>query len=313
MSGYTPGREATAVKGWLASHRWLILRRISQFGILALFLIGPVLLMLKGEGARPGEVFWFVKGTLASSLTLNVLPLTDPFMLLQSLAAGHVMTATAFIGAAIVLVFYLLVGGRTYCSWVCPVNVVTDGAHWLRQKLGLKGGIALSRKTRYWVMAMALAVAAVTHVMVWELVNPVTILQRALIFGAGLAWTVVLGIFLYDVFAAKRGWCSHLCPVGAFYGLINRFSLVKVSAAKREACTNCMDCFAVCPEPHVIAPALRGADKGVGPVILSQDCTNCGRCADVCAPAVFEFATRFNNKPERKGGEQATPQVPKAA
>ncbi|MEO5337354.1 MAG: quinol dehydrogenase ferredoxin subunit NapH [Magnetospirillum sp. WYHS-4] len=310
---YTPGAEAVAVKGRFAAYRWLILRRVSQVGILVLFMVGPVLLWLKGAGGRPAEVFWPVKGTLASSLTLDVLPLTDPFMVLQSLAAGHVMTKTAFIGAAIVLAFYLLVGGRTYCSWVCPVNIVTDAAHWLRQKLGLKGGIQLARRTRYWVMAMALIVSAATGVLAWELVNPITIFQRVLTFGVGLGWLVILGIFLYDTFASKRGWCSHLCPVGAFYALVNRFGLVKVSAAKRSACTNCMDCFAVCPEPHVITPALRGADRGLGPVILSADCTNCGRCADVCAPAVFEFATRFANQSEAKPGEHASSQVPKAA
>ncbi|MEF9605136.1 4Fe-4S binding protein, partial [Paracoccus sp. PXZ] len=24
---------------------------------------------------------------------------------------------------------------------------------------------------------------------------------------------------------SRRCWCSHLCPVGAFYGLLGRFSL----------------------------------------------------------------------------------------
>jgi ferredoxin-type protein NapH len=42
----------------------------------------------------------------------------------------------ALIGACIVLLLYLLVGGRTYCSWVCPVNLLTDFAYWLRVRLG---------------------------------------------------------------------------------------------------------------------------------------------------------------------------------
>jgi ferredoxin-type protein NapH len=56
-----------------------------------------------------------------------------------------------------------------------------------------------------------------------------------------------------------------------------------------------MDCFEVCPEPQVIRPALKGEDKGLGPVILSADCTNCGRCIDVCSKDVFTFGLRFNN------------------
>ena len=41
------------------------------------------------------------------------------------------------IGAAIVLAAYLLFGGRTYCSWVCPVNPASDLAAWLRRRLGI--------------------------------------------------------------------------------------------------------------------------------------------------------------------------------
>ncbi|HAY28250.1 MAG TPA: quinol dehydrogenase ferredoxin subunit NapH, partial [Candidatus Accumulibacter sp.] len=42
-------------------------------------------------------------------------------------------------------------------------------------------------------------------------------------------------------------------------------------ASKRAACNDCMDCFEVCPEPQVIRPALKGAGKGIGPVILAAN------------------------------------------
>lgn len=53
-----------------------------------------------------------------------------------------------------------------------------------------------------------------------------------------------------------------------------------------------------CPEPQVLKPALKGA-HGHGPVILARDCTNCGRCMDVCALDVFAFGPRFG---PRAGG-----------
>ena len=53
-----------------------------------------------------------------------------------------------------------------------------------------------------------------------------------------------------------------------------------------------MDCFAVCPEPQVIKPALKGAKQNLGPAILSPNCTNCGRCIDVCSKSVFRFGLR---------------------
>lgn len=277
-AAYHPGRDAVAANGWFAAHKWLLLRRLSQAVVLGLFLVGP----LTG--------YWLVKGNLASSLTLNVLPLTDPYVLLQSLVARHWPEMTAVTGALIVAVAYAVVGGRAYCSWVCPVNPVTDLAHWFRQKLGLKGGARFSRQTRYWLLAVTFVVAAATGTIAWELVNPVSMMHRGLIFGFGLGWIVVLGVFLFDLLVGNRGWCGHLCPVGAFYSLIGRVSLVRVSAARRDQCNDCMDCYAVCPEPQVIRPALKGTES---PLIMSANCTNCGRCMDVCAPDVFSFSTRL--------------------
>lgn len=266
-------------KSWLARHKWLILRRSSQFAILALFLLGP----LAG--------IWLVKGNLAYSLTLGTLPLTDPYVLLQSLLAGHLPESMALIGVAIVLVFYLLVGGRVYCSWVCPVNLVTDAAAWLRARLGIKGGTQISRKTRYWVLGMTLVVAGASGSVAWELVNPVSMLHRGLIFGIGMSWAIVLAVFLLDLFVSQNAWCGHLCPTGAFYSLLGRWTPLKVAAGAREKCNDCMDCFGVCPEPQVIRPALKGMANS--PVILSPNCTSCGRCIDVCSKEVFRFGSRF--------------------
>jgi ferredoxin-type protein NapH len=275
------GAEAIAAKGWLAAHKWLLLRRLVQFGILALFLLGP----LAG--------IWLVKGNLNYSYTLGILPLTDVFVGAQTLASGRLPQQTGLIGLGIVLIFYLLIGGRSYCSWVCPINPVTDAAGWLRARLAIKGGAHLSTRTRYWLLGITLLIPAFTGMLAWELINPISMLHRGLIFGIGTAWMVVLTVFLFDLFVMNRGWCGHLCPAGAAYSLLGRASQWRIRADKREACNDCMDCFEVCPEPKVIRPALKGAAKGIGPVILSEHCTNCGRCIDVCSKDVFAFGTRF--------------------
>lgn len=277
------GKDAILVKGWWQANLWLILRRFTQLLILFLFLAGPWF------------GYWIVKGNLTSSLTLEVLPLTDPYVLLQSFLAGHEVISTAVIGAIIVTVFYLLVGGRVYCSWVCPVNIVTDAADWLRRRFNIKGGARFSHQTRYWILLMTLFVAAVTTTIAWELVNPVSLLHRGIIFGSGFAAIVVISIFLFDLFISRKGWCGHLCPVGAFYSLLGYFSIVRVTASNRDKCDDCMDCFMVCPEEQVIKPALKGEKKGIGPIIMDINCTNCGRCIDVCAKDVFTYSTRFNN------------------
>jgi ferredoxin-type protein NapH len=277
------GQEAVAAKGWWLAHKWLVLRRAVQFGILAAFFAGPWF------------GIWIVKGNLTYSLTLNILPLTDPFVLLQSLVAGHVPEKLALAGVAIVVAFYLLVGGRVYCSWVCPVNLVTDAARWLRERFGIKGGAHVSRSARYWILGLTLLLAGITGTLAWELVNPVSMLHRGLIFGLGAGWMVILAVFVLDLFVMNRGWCGHLCPMGAGYSLLGTFSPLRVAATKREACNDCMDCFAVCPEPLVIKAPLKDGDKGTGPAILAPQCTKCGRCIDVCSKDVFAFGIHSRN------------------
>lgn len=263
--------------------RWLVLRRLTQLGILALFLLGP----LAGV--------WVIKGNLNASLILDVVPLTDPFIWLQSWLADRQFGSQAAIGVLIVTGFYFLVGGRVFCAWVCPVNIITDTAAWLRKRLGLRGKTRIGRDARYWLLAASLLLALVTGYMAWEWVNPVSMLQRGIIYGVGSGWLIILAVFLFDLAVSKRGWCGHLCPVGAFYSLLARYSPLRIRAANREACDKCMDCFEVCPEPQVLSPALFGAKDGVGPVIDEANCTNCGRCIDVCSMQVFRFGSRFNN------------------
>ena len=275
------GSEALKAKGWVKSHQWLLLRRSSQLLILGVFLVGPLL------------DIWIVKGSLASSLTLEALPLTDPYLLLQVMLTGQVPEATALIGAAIVLVFYLLVGGRVYCSWVCPVNMITDSAAFLQRKLDIKPRARFPRSSRYWILGMTLILALASGSLMWELVNPVSLVFRGIVFGLGIGWAVVVAIFVFDLFVSHRAWCGRLCPVGAFYGMLGGASLTRVVASRRDQCNDCMDCYDVCSEPQVISPALKGAEKNLGPVIKDGARTNCGRCNDICSQDVFNFGLRF--------------------
>ncbi|WP_370046126.1 quinol dehydrogenase ferredoxin subunit NapH [Salipiger sp.] len=279
------GEEAIRLKGWWRAHRFLLLRRLSQVFFLLLFLLGPWFGL------------WWVAGTLAASRTFGILPLTDPLVLAQGIVAGHWPELTALTGALIVLAAYALIGGRVYCSWVCPINPVTDAAHWLHDRLGLQKGWQPKRHTKLWLLGTVLVVSALTGTIAWEVINPITMLHRGLVFGMGFAWALVALVFLFDLLVSRRGWCGHLCPVGAFYGLLGTHSLLRVSAIKRAACDDCMDCFAVCPENHVIAPGLRGKDDDT-PLILSPDCTNCGRCIDVCSVDVFAFTHRLDDHVE---------------
>ena len=257
--------------------RYLIARRLVQAGVLVL---------LAGGNLWGWRV---VQGNLSHSRLLDSVPLADPFAVLQLLAAGGVLAADALLGAAIVLVFYALVGGRSFCAWVCPVNPVTDLANRLgrhRWPARARGTVRLGRGTRYGVLVLALVLSAVLGVPAFETVSPIGMLQRSLVFGVGGAWLAVTAIFLFDLLVHPNGFCGRLCPLGAFYAAASRFSLVRVRHDHAK-CTQCNDCLRVCPEPQILA--LVGQASGS---VLDGVCTNCGRCLEVCHDDALRFARR---------------------
>lgn len=296
-----PGRDCQDQHGFVVAHKWLIARRLAQVGFLLLFASGPWLGV------------WIAKGNLATSLTFDILPLTDPLVLLQSLFARHKPELTAITGAGIVLAAYLTLGGRLYCSWVCPINIVTDAAAWSRRRLGIETDWKVKPETRLWLLGAILLASAISGTIAFELINPITTLFRGLLFGVSWGLASVAAISLLDLFVAKHGWCGHICPVGAFYGLLNHTALVRVTANGRDRCDDCMDCYAVCPEMHVISPALKGERNGVGPIIASADCTACGRCIDVCPERVFRFTHRFDGSIDAPSHQKSTTEARQGA
>ncbi|MDR0587936.1 MAG: 4Fe-4S binding protein, partial [Burkholderiales bacterium] len=113
-----------------------------------------------------------LSGNLSSSLVLGALPLSDTFAVVQILASRHLPMIEALIGAVIVLLLYVVLGGRIFCAWICPMNMVTDGANWIREKLGIKSLFIVPSKTRYWLLGLSLIVSFVFGVAAFEWVSP---------------------------------------------------------------------------------------------------------------------------------------------
>ncbi|HHF3211451.1 TPA: quinol dehydrogenase ferredoxin subunit NapH [Vibrio diabolicus] len=272
------GKEAVEKLGWWRAHRFLILRRLCQFTIIALFMAGPTLGILTGN--------------LSSSMLLDTVPLSDPLIVLQALATGHVPEFNALLGVVIVVVFYAILAPRAFCAWVCPLNIVTDLAAWLRRKLNIKASYRWSPTIRYWLIPVLMLGSALSGAILWTWLDPVAALHRGLVFGMGAGWVLIALVFVLDLLLVEHGWCGHLCPLGATYGVIGRKSLLRVTAVRREDCTKCMDCFYVCPEPEVLRQPLKEGDRRV----MDQNCISCGRCLDVCPEHVFEFKNRLTVK-----------------
>jgi len=259
----------------IMANRYRILRRVLQISVLSLFVAG-------------NAVGWKVlQGNFSSSLLFGVVPLADPFALIQIFATGTMVAAQALLGGAIVLLFFAFVAGRAFCGWVCPINIVTDLADTVSAAAG--GGnwsLQMSRNARYWVLGLSLVLSAWLGIAAFEWISPIGALHRGVIFGMGMGWTSVAAVFLFDVFVVKNGFCGHLCPLGAFYSLTGSRSAVRVLHSK-EQCTRCMRCVESCPEPQVL-PMVGKRDGAV----TSGECTNCGRCIEVCPDRAMRFGLR---------------------
>lgn len=265
------------MKTWLKQHRFLIMRRIVQITLLALYIAAN----LYG--------FKLLSGNLSASLVMNTIPLADPFALLQMFVAGALVGMDVLIGGLIVLFFYMVVGGRAFCSWVCPINMVTDTANWLRRVLSfdkIERKLWLGRDVRYWVLGLSLILSFLSGVAAFEMISPIGMLHRGIIFGMGMGVFAVLSIFLFDLFAVKNGWCGHICPLGGFYSLVGKLSLIRVKHDHNK-CTLCMECKAICPEKQVL-----GIISKQSGAIISGECTNCGRCVEVCEGDALSFGVR---------------------
>lgn len=258
--------------------KYLLLRRVTQIIILGLYF---------GANAYGWNM---LAGTFGSSLLMGFIPLADPYTTLQVLATGFVLGTDVLLGAAIITIFYMVVGGRAFCSWVCPINMVTDLANWLRRKLHLDKEEVnykfLKRNTRYWIMVLGLIVSAIVGIAAFEVFSPITIMQRGIIFGFGMGGAVVLAIFLFDLFGVKNGWCGHICPLGGIYSLIGRFSLIRVKH-NQPNCTLCMKCKEVCPENQVLF--MIGKESAT---VNMGECSNCARCIEVCDDDALRFSIR---------------------
>jgi ferredoxin-type protein NapH len=281
---------SAGVRGWLHRRRFAIARRGVQIGTLLAF-FGTLHWGWQIAG-RP-----LLAGNLSSSSLLDAVPLADPFAVLQILATGHLPLTEVLLGSAIVLGLYAYVGGRSFCAWVCPVNMLTDAAEDLRRRLGLRSNLRLPRSLRYVALGLTLLLSAWLGVAAFEWVSPIGLFHREVIYGVGFGLAALAGLLVFDALVLRHGWCGHLCPLGAFWAQVGRVARVRVRFDE-ASCTECGDCVKACPEPQVLN--LRAAAEAG--MVRSGECTNCARCIAVCPEGSLSFALRG-----RISSHQSTP------
>lgn len=209
---------------------------------------------------------------------------------LQVMLAYKHMVLNLLIGTATVFVLWWLLGGRTFCSWVCPYHLVAEWAEALHLKLAkrkLVEDMSFHRGVRAVFYLIFALLALRTGYTVFETISPTGILSRALIYGPGLALLWVLALLAFEVFISRRAWCRYICPIGITYGLVGSISPVRVQY-NMQTCHYEGDCRKVCLVPHVLDVTIRGRAKTLD-TDIGADCTRCGLCVDLCPTHSLSF------------------------
>ena len=218
----------------------------------------------------------------------------DPLLALGNLLHGNL--SVVVIGAPLLLLALSLVFGRAFCGWVCPVGTLADLVRLLPVRRGKRmpkpgaGGRRNSR-LRYVILGAALA-GSLLSIKFLGWIDPLVIFSRAANAvgdtllgspqdferGASAYFSLLLLSILLLEFWRARFWCRHLCPLGALFSLVSRWSLLnrRVSAA----CGNCVRCKRICPM-NAIPEDAHNTDY--------SDCTFCLECESACPENAVSF------------------------
>jgi len=233
-----------------------------------------------------------LEGALTASRFMGF-HLADLHSSLQVMLAYKHVLVNLLIGTVSVFVLWFLLGGRTFCSWVCPYHLVAEWAESLHLYLARRNLVRdhqFHRGLRSVFFVIFALLAFVTGYTVFETMSPTGILSRALIYGPGLALSWVAALLLFEIFYSRRAWCRYVCPIGLTYGVVGALSPIKVNY-HLESCFHEGECRKVCMVPHVLDTVIKGRAADMN-VEIGADCTRCGRCVETCPTQSLTFQVK---------------------
>lgn len=283
-------------------------RRISQIFFLILFLWFCVV-------ATMGTAFWRLRGWPVNwFLNLDPLAAIGTALSTRTLYRGMVW--------AVATVVLTIIFGRFFCGWVCPFGTMHQFFGWLGA-LGKKVPQRIARNKyrkaqsiKYFLLVAFLVMAAFP---LWDsvslqsgLLDPIPFVYRSvnvvlmpildrhanMMFvssrqydGSWLLGAIFLTALFLNVWI-PRFYCRFICPLGALFGILGRFSVWRIGKAQAK-CRDCGLCEKSC----------EGACQPSGKIRISE-CVLCFNCLHACPDDLVTFRTQ-----ESSAGEIVNPDM----
>lgn len=190
------------------------------------------------------------------------------------------------------LMLFGILLGRLVCGFLCPFGLVQDLLHKIpTRKLRVPHRVDRALRFLKYVVLFGMVVglsllvtteAGVTPPFFCEFLCPAGTLGAGIplllanedlraVAGALFDWKLlVLVAILVAAVLVPRPFCRYLCPLGALYGLFNRFGFYRMGVDEGR-CVGCGSCDRACP---------MGVEVRANP--NSPECIRCGACRKAC-------------------------------
>ncbi len=206
-----------------------------------------------------------------------------------------------------ILFLYSIIFGRLICGWLCPFGLIQELLFKIKTPKLKKNKITrVLSYFKYVVLVFFVFIVPIAYAFrdtplpaFCKYICPAGTLEGGIgllankvnesyfsMLGPLFTWKFLLmvSILVACVFIFRM-FCRFICPLGALYGLFNKFSFFGVKV-EQPKCTNCNLCVNHCKLDI----------KHVG----DPECINCGECIDVCPTnaIVWKGIKKKDNKSE---------------
>ncbi len=219
----------------------------------------------------------------------------------------------SFYAAGMLLAFGVILG-RAVCGWLCPFGLFQELLHKIPSpKAGLKKCFLWIKYVVLVVFVLLLPILATNYMGMGkpafcQYICPAGTLEGGLLLLGthpelrqtigplfGLKAGILIGVILGSIFI-YRFFCRVLCPLGAIYGFMNRFSMCHLEVDPRR-CVSCGACHKAC---RMEVDPVKKPD--------SMECIRCGDCVQACPKdAIYVgFRGKAGNKQSAAGNGRAS-------